>query len=206
MTCAEFQEVLPELMEGERSAESAAHLQTCPTCSELVSDLDAMVMESRQLKDAHEPSPRVWLNIESELRREGLIREPQPQRILTLPHRRWAMAAWLAPVAAALILSVAFFLKSSPHNQSVNRSAVTPAISTPVLAEEDQQVVSMVAGHAPAMEAAYKQNLQAVDAYISDAQKSVDDDPDDDDARQALMAAQEQKAMIYEMALDHTVE
>jgi hypothetical protein len=55
------------------------------------------------------------------------------------------------------------------------------------------------------MKSAYEDNLKNVNAYIRDAQSSVDQNPDDGDARQYLMQAYEQKAMLYEMALDRSL-
>ena len=34
MNCAEFQEILPEVFEGGRTAEQESHLKSCPACSE----------------------------------------------------------------------------------------------------------------------------------------------------------------------------
>ena len=41
--------------------------------------------------------------------------------------------------------------------------------------------------------------------YIRDAQESVNADPNDEEAQQALMHAYGQKSMIYEMALDRSL-
>ena len=78
MNCAEFQEVLPEVIEGGRTAEQESHLKSCPVCSGLVADLDLIASEARQLQDVAEPNPRVWTSIEIALRQEGIIRDPQP--------------------------------------------------------------------------------------------------------------------------------
>src|SRR5437879_12218937 len=75
MNCAEFQRVLPETIEAGGSAEHQAHLISCPQCSGLVSDLNAISKTARLLRASEEPSPRVWNSIEISLRREGLIRQ-----------------------------------------------------------------------------------------------------------------------------------
>ena len=53
------------------------------------------------------------------------------------------------------------------------------------------------------MRASYENQLRAVNAYIQEAQAYLDRNPDDEDARQLLMEAYQQKAMLYEMALEH---
>jgi hypothetical protein len=42
-----------------------------------------------------------------------------------------------------------------------------------------------------------------VNNYIREVQAYLDQNPDDEDARQHLMEAYQQKAMLYQMALDH---
>ena len=57
-----------------------------------------------------------------------------------------------------------------------------------------------MADRAPAARTAYQQSMRNVNAYIRDAKKAADDDPDDAVAREHLMNAYEQKAALYEMA------
>src|SRR5438045_8832728 len=83
MNCAEFQRVLPETIEGGGSAEHQAHLISCPQCSGLVSDLNAISKTARLLRASEEPSPRVWNSIEISLIREGLIGQPLRMRSVT---------------------------------------------------------------------------------------------------------------------------
>ncbi len=57
------------------------------------------------MQEVAEPSPRVWNSIEITLRQEGIIRDPQlgPSLVPARP-QRWNMA-WLAPVAALLLVA-----------------------------------------------------------------------------------------------------
>ena len=105
MTCIEFQEVLPDIMEGQRNAEHAAHLQSCSVCSGLVSDLSLISEQARLLQASEEPSPRVWNQIEIALRQEGLIRQPGRDRSLVSAFSRRSSPAWLVPVAAILAIT-----------------------------------------------------------------------------------------------------
>ena len=77
MNCTEFQELLPEEFEGGRTAEQELHLRSCPVCSGLVTDLELIASEARQLQEVADPSPRVWAAIEITLRQEGIIRDAQ---------------------------------------------------------------------------------------------------------------------------------
>jgi hypothetical protein len=68
---------------------------------------------------------------------------------------------------------------------------------------DDQQFLDEVSRQAPMMRATYENELRSVNSYIRDARVYVDQNPADEDARQHLMDAYEQKAMLYQMALDH---
>jgi hypothetical protein len=65
----------------------------------------------------------------------------------------------------------------------------------------DQQLLAEVSVSNPAMRATYEKSLRSVNSYISDARKSVEANPGDEDAREQLMQAYEQKAALYEMAM-----
>lgn len=218
MNCTEFQEILPEVLEAGRTAEQAAHLKSCPRCSGLLADLDLIAREARQLQELAEPSPRVWNSIEIELRREGVIREAQGGPTLVAPRARpWNLGAWLAPVAALALVAfgIGLYQRGSLSPQSPPQlTATAPAqISTPQAAKnqpannnnEDQQLLAAVASRSPAMRAQYASNLQNVNAYIRDAEESAQADPNDEEAQQIVMDAYEQRAAVYEMALDRSL-
>jgi len=69
-------------------------------------------------------------------------------------------------------------------------------------AAEDQQFLSAVSTNAPSMRATYENQLKAVNADIRETQVYVDRNPADADARQHLMDAYQQKALLYQIALD----
>jgi hypothetical protein len=205
MTCQEFQRVLLEL-EGDRSFEADEHLRMCSRCWDLVSDLDAIKQQARLLQASDEPSPRVWNSIEITLRQEGLIRESQLDRPARLGEG-WRLR-WLAPVAAALLLVSGFVLRqqrgalSQPPARTVPSSALVAANSSAGAAAGDEdQLLSIVATRAPGLRAGYASNLQAVDAYIRDAESSARENPNDQIAQQYLTNAYEQRAMVYEIGM-----
>lgn len=232
MKCEDVQRILPEMMDGARDAEFQTHVEKCPACSELVSDLELISSEAHQLAESDEPPARVWLAIAAQLRSEGLIREPatQPTRPLPAAHRRWN-AWWLVPVAAALLIAGSYIIKPKSAQEVVQQQqqpqpqqavvvqpqqpqeapTVTPALkNAPNLSSgsetanlEDQQFLQEVSTRAPGQRATYENELRAVNSYVNDAKAYVQQHPEDEDARQHLMDAYEQKAMLYQMALDH---
>ena len=269
MTCAEMKHVLPEMVEGARTADQEAHLQNCRECSGILADVLEIRQRARSLQASEEPSPRVWQSIsttlgewrsdmdliagqarllqaseepspgvwnsiqatlnewrsemnqvseeagvladaepsprvwnslEIELRKEGLIRRPEP---LVAAGRstgwRWA---WLAPVAAALVVVGVTLYERGDAPQ---RAASTTKLPVSASVMEDQRMLEAVGSRAPAMRAVYENNLRSVNAYIRDAEQSVKDDPTDPEAQYSLVNAYEQKSMLYEMALDRSL-
>ena len=82
MTCAEFQKVLPYIIESGGNQEHEAHLKSCPICSDLVADLRYIAEAAKLLVPMEEPSPKVWHGIEKSLEKEGLVRPGGPGRRL----------------------------------------------------------------------------------------------------------------------------
>jgi hypothetical protein len=207
MTCEEFERVLAELG-GSHNIEQEAHLKSCSACSDLVSDLNAISRQAQLLKDSEEPSPWVWNSIEVALRQEGLIRQPARQHSAALvPLLGWKLR-WLVPVAAAFLVAFGILM----HQRGTDRPGVSVAtVTSPLLPSEDpmpsddQQLLNTVAARMPSMRAAYEANLRSVNAYIRDAEQSAHSDPNDEEAQQYLMSAYEQRAMVYEMALDRSL-
>jgi hypothetical protein len=98
--------------------------------------------------------------------------------------------------------------KSSKPTDIVGSSAgpaAGPAIASAVEPEpsaEDQQFLSAVSTLAPSTRATYESQLQGVNADIRESQAYLDRNPGDPDARQHLMDAYQQKALLYQIALD----
>ena len=70
MTCADFQERLPELFETKADLRTDEHLKTCENCAALVRDLEYIAQQAKLLLPIHDPSPAVWDRISTAMRNE----------------------------------------------------------------------------------------------------------------------------------------
>jgi len=202
MTCVELQQSLAEVEDGS-SPEQRAHLLGCPACMLLVKELDLIIAAAGQLQSADEPSPRVWNSIALSLREEGLIR---PQRRLPVSSfgTRWGVARWLVPVAAMLLLSVGIYVRrETPSRPIFSQASVAPSATTSDMNDED--LIQEMAANTPAMKTQYQDSLRRVNESIREAQGVLDENPNDEDARRFLMNAYEQKSMLFQMAMDHSL-
>ena len=220
MTCVELQESLAESESGCSPAQQA-HLKGCPECSALVADLLLIACTAGELRAAHEPGPRVWNSIQMALRQEGLIRPQRAGRSL-LPsfNSSWGWARWALPVAAAVLVTVGISLRQrsgSPAGNSEDATSATVSNVAKARSEgaiaglndaglNDADLLQEVAQQAPALRAQYTDNLRRVNEYIQDEKNNVAADPNDEEARRSLMEAYQQKAMLFELALDRTLQ
>jgi hypothetical protein len=207
MNCIELQASLAEIEDG-RSSAQRDHLKTCPDCSALVTELILIASTAAELRAGDEPSPRVWNSIESALRQEGVIRPQSANRSL-LPSlgSRWGWARWMVPAAAALLITTGLYLRQhSLAHQLARDTAPAAAVSDLAIAGlDDDDLLLEVAEQSPAMKAQYTDNLRRVNEYIQDAKGAVAANPNDEEARRSLMEAYQQKAMLFELALDRAL-
>jgi len=70
----------------------------------------------------------------------------------------------------------------------------------------DDDLLQEVADIAPELKTQYEENLRRVNESIRDAQGVVDESPYDEDARRSLMDAYQQKSMLFEMAMDRSLQ
>lgn len=204
MSCAEFQKVLPYIIETGGNAEEEQHLRECQVCSDLVADLKYIADQAKLLVPMEEPSPRVWEGIRGSLEREGLVR-PARARGRLLGSQSWGSLPWVAGIAVLILVAAAAFIyergrAGQAKPDAASSAEATVALQTVSTDPDDEQVLQQVSTNRPAMTSTFRDNLKQVNAAIADAKKAVQQDPDDADARQALVRAQQQKAMMYEMA------
>lgn len=211
MTCVELQASLVE-NENASSSEQRAHLKNCRECSALVADLLVIACAAGELRAAEDPGARVWNGIETALRREGIIR-PQRTKGSLLPaftgSRGWTR--WMLPVAAGLLVTVGVLVRqhSASHQIASNENSSQPAFSEAGsdlgAGLNDADLMQEIEQQPAALQAEYSDNLRRANQYIADAKNVLAADPNDEEARRSLMEAYQQKAMLFEFALDRSL-
>jgi hypothetical protein len=221
MNCAEFHKLLPVMIESGGKIDEQGHLASCPNCTDLVSDLRYIAEQAKLLLPMHDPSPRVWNNIQASLQKEGLghgDRNPRVART-SLKKKEWPTLGWAAALAASLLVGIALlnYSKNSSEPKQLagaNLSGVSAAQGqaqtqnegTQSDADNDKQLLAEVEQRSPSLKPIYEHNLRNVNNYISDAQTLVQQDPNDSGAREHLREAYAQKAILYEMATSRSLQ
>ncbi len=204
MNCVELQASLVEIEDG-RSAAQRDHLKTCSECSALLTELILISSAAVELRAADEPGPHIWKSIESTLREEGVIRPQRANRSLVPAlGSHWGWVRWMAPAAAALLITLGLYIRQ--HSIAHQLARDTAAVATSDLAGlDDDDLLVEVGQQSPAIRAQYADNLRRVNEYIQDAKSVVAANPNDEEARHSLMEAYQQKAMLFEFAMDRSL-
>jgi hypothetical protein len=112
-------------------------------------------------------------------------------------------------VAALLLFAIGilwFRNKSARENASAVTASVPAALPATASDQDDEQVLSIVQKKSPGLAATYRENLDSVNAYIRDASRTVEQNPHDIGARDHLIRAYGEKALLYKMALARSEE
>jgi len=73
MSCTEFQQDLPLIIDTGGNEAHVEHLKSCQTCRDLVNDLRYIAEQAKLLVSMNDPSPKVWAGIEQKLKQDGLL-------------------------------------------------------------------------------------------------------------------------------------
>lgn len=205
INCTDFQEQFEPRPDGSRDSAAQKHLRDCASCRSFVEDLGAIraVAHGFDASDA-EPPERIWPSLRAQLVQEGIIRNVAPKSRVSGLFAGWFPALprpALAGAYLAALIAIAFGL-SGPINSRLNRqrwldgtqSSTTP-LSAQLMSAEQASFSSLPASESPVTASLHK-NLEIVDNYISLCENSVREEPDNEDARDYLYGAYQQKAEL----------
>jgi hypothetical protein len=205
------QEGLAPLPEAAR-----AHVATCSHCQELVADLATIVFMANELPAEVEPPARVWVSLRAQLELEGIIKTP------AVPAHGGRSSWWhglgdlfrsraMATAFVGLLIVVAGVLQlRQPPDAPLEtaRTAEAPAWPIPfaqtakVLNEQEIDLRNLQLASTSPVDDSFRQNLQKVDDFIAECERHVNDDPQDELAREYLSYAYQQKAELLSAMMD----
>ncbi len=204
ITCKDFLDRLHTWMEGDPHSDAQAHIRSCPNCRDVVYDLKAIQTEVLNWgAEDVEPPPHVWTSLRSQLEQEGLIRDGHP--VAEQARTNW-VGGWFAglprPALAGAYLTLLIagaFALSRPINKQANEArwlAASQDSTQPLRAQltAEQDSFASFNNANPAVTASLNKNLAIVDNYIALCEKSVQEEPQNEVARDYLYEAYQQKA------------
>jgi hypothetical protein len=195
------------------------HVAGCAACSSLVADFESILAAASQLPSDVEPPSRVWVALRAQLEVEKIIREPQVA-VPVEKSPRWhgfgqlirGRVLAVSAVAVVMIFAAGYLQRTHREPFTTAVDATPVANSEPVTAEpfaaaalsldqEEQslgpvQTVSTGVSNASPVDTSLRENLATLNAFIKECRKRLQEDPNDQVARDYLAAAYQQKAEI----------
>ena len=198
INCNDFLSQLDQWMEGQRAPEAEAHFGECPNCRGVVEDLSLIEEKARSLGPVEAaPVDRMWVSLRARLVEEGLIPDRRRHWIETVtdwfegvfsvfPRPALAGAYLVALVGVSLALAVPGYRRFH-----WNQNSTSPLSAELDMAEHNTMAMM---DSDPAVTASLEKNLAIVDNYIALCEKSVQEEPESEIARDYLYDAYRQKA------------
>jgi hypothetical protein len=212
MNCREFVNQSERWMEGARTPEAREHAMACEHCRALVEDLDEIRLFAPQLAATEAPPERMWTSIRAQLEREGLVREPGWMERLGGWVRVSARPA--ATIAAAALTMALVTLTVATRVQNPRPAATGPvwlSSDQPELSSIDKQLDHAERGairslhtQDPAVREALQENLMIIDRQIARCEKTLEQAPSDENTRDYLYDAYQQKAELLNMMAERS--
>lgn len=211
--CSQFLNEMDSWMEGEPSANAEAHLRTCSDCRGLVEDVIAIHQTAPSLGIDDRPADRLWLSLRAQLEAEGIIHAPRTGWTSTVKHwldgafntvpRPAFAGAYLVALVALGIAMGGPTQKRVDENRWFNGTEVSTQPLSAQLDSAERDTLSEMSSSNPVIAASLQKNLAIVDNYIALCEKSVQEEPENEIARDYLYDAYQQKANLLAQMTDH---
>lgn len=208
MQCKDFEQVIEESGLLRMSEAAQAHAAGCPSCTALALDFSAIIALAHQIPAEVEPPARVWVALQAQLEAEGIIR--QPKIVIPAETPAWwksfgtlIRGRVLATAGVAALVLVASFYQIRRTGDPGLRPQSRPepfAETATTLDREEQSLGAMqpasTLGYVTNADTSLRENLVTVNAFIKECRKRLQEDPNDQMARDYLSTAYQQKAEI----------
>ena len=220
MKCADLQtDVLVDLVDGrldpavQRDVER--HLEACPDCRALVTDLRS-IRASAFMLDRREPPMATWNKLQ-----DAIKAEPRPAaRVLMMPNRQ-TLPLWLGAAAALVLATVIGLLPLMNRNAASTNTAATepeqPEVTVESVAaefeaaeqhyqkaiEDLQTIANKDTGELdPQVAAVLQKNLSVIDQAITESRAALKTQPTNTNAQDGLFDALRTKVALLQQTVE----
>jgi hypothetical protein len=216
MQCKEIAQVIQEHGFSPLPDAARSHAASCSVCSSLLSDFERITTVASQLPGEVEPPARIWISLRAQLEAESIIRLPEVPVAAPVAASATTAPWWqgfgvlirgrlLAGAALAILVVgagyVQFNRRTAPPLASLSPVIAEPfAAAATSLDQEEQslgpiQAASLSSSDSP-VDNSLRENLATLNAFIKECRKRLQEDPNDQIARDYLASAYQQKAEI----------
>jgi hypothetical protein len=224
MQCKDIAQVIEQ--EGFSPLPEAArgHVAGCSVCSSLITDIERILAVASEIPAEVEPPSRVWVSLRAQLEAEKIITD----RAMVTPTvgspwwqgfgqlirgRMLATAAVAALIVAAGYVQMTHKPSASTGSNTAVADRVPRAVREPFadagtsLDQEEQSLGPMRTASMSSVspvDNSLRENLATLNTFIKECRKRLQEDPNDQVARDYLSAAYQQKAEILAAMMDRS--
>ncbi|PYT99600.1 MAG: hypothetical protein DMG34_20370 [Acidobacteria bacterium] len=211
MQCKDIAQVIEQ--EGFSPLPEAArgHVAGCSVCSSLITDIERILAVASEIPAEVEPPSRVWVSLRAQLEAEKIITD----RAMVTPTRGRMLAT--AAVAALIVAAGYVQMTHKPSASTGSNTAVADRVPRAVrepfadagtsLDQEEQSLgpirTASMSSVSP-VDNSLRENLATLNTFIKECRKRLQEDPNDQVARDYLSAAYQQKAEILAAMMDRS--
>jgi len=214
--CDDVQSQLSLLVDGqlpERGAQATvrSHLESCAACRGALQDLERLRRAAAALGPMPPPD-HVWLEVAGQMRLSPSPAPPAPEPVLT-PRVRSAAVQWIGLAAALVLVTLGYYGIQQASGGSTSVGNVTTPGTVEAVAEElslatqhYEKAVAELEALAksdagtldPAIAATLRQNIQTIDAAITESRTALSKNPGSEPARESLFEALRRKVGVLQ--------
>src|SRR6266567_4759814 len=218
MQCKDIAQVIEQ--EGFSPLPEAArgHVAGCSVCSSLIADFERILAVAGEIPAEVEPPSRVWVSLRAQLEAEKIIAD-RGRVIPTVGSPWWQgfgqliRGRMLATAAVAALIVAAGYVQMThkPSAPTASNTAVPRAVREPFadagtsLDQEEQSlgpIRNASMSSVSPVDNSLRENLATLNTFIKECRKRLQEDPNDQVARDYLSAAYQQKAEILAAMMD----
>lgn len=222
--CRDVEAQLSQMVDGQLPDAAAqatvrAHLEECASCRGVLQDLEKLRRTSRALGPVTPPD-HLWIEVAGQLRL-GDEQAPAEVAHLVTPKARGPLVQWIGLAAALLVVTIGtYFFYRPPASSSAPQVAQSNA-AAPGTVEAVAEELNLATSHYekaiaqlealtksdggtldPAVAKTLQQNIQTIDAAITESRTALTQDPGSEPARESLFEALRRKMVVLQATVN----
>ncbi len=202
MQCQELEQELERSGGGPLPADATAHLESCAACQSLVADLESIAVAAQRLPREIEPPARVWTTLQAQLAAEGILETETVVAGWWEALRAFFVSPGLATATVGLLIIATGLALWNTGSDIRSQPGFETASSA--LRVEERDLTAQPARSDSLVDRSLRENLAIVDDFIAECERRAQEEPDNDQAREFLSNAYQQKAELLATMMDRS--
>ena len=218
MKCSFAQKLINDhvnrLLKTEQVLKLESHLQECPNCREFLTDMESIMINSRDL-ETPELSKDLWAGIKKEVLTANDKTPVKRNPIFwNFPVKTKGMAFAMSTLLAVLVLVPLIYYifpnmpggDNDPEKIAINHFALAEQHYQAAIKVLDEAIMDMDAQINPKLAAVFKRNLELIDDSIRVCKEAIEQSPENPEANRLLMICYRKKIELLDEIKELTAQ